>query len=295
MTNAAAAVAGAAGRGLVSLHGIACRRPASGGCRLAHDRAPRPLHSSGRRRATRTGCRTSSRSTARTCGSSKVRPSAGRARAAPSTATGKKHPFFDSQGGSWGIDDVHPAAWDPARSADADGRGRHRHPGASTRTRSGSAGRTSSTTSKDRTLLRLCVEIYNDAMAEMQEQSGNRLLPMPIMPAWDIDECVREAQRCAAHGLSGREHDGRSAGLRIARSRRPGVGSVLGSVRRPGPSGALPHRCQPDVAGLLRHHLLAEPGRLRQARHRRRVAVPEQLADAHQQRVLRACSTGTRT
>ena len=26
---------------------------------------------------------------------------------------GKKHPFRDSQGGSWGIGDVHPAAWDP--------------------------------------------------------------------------------------------------------------------------------------------------------------------------------------
>ena len=26
---------------------------------------------------------------------------------------GKKHPFHDSQGGSWGIEDVHPAAWDP--------------------------------------------------------------------------------------------------------------------------------------------------------------------------------------
>src|SRR6266700_4548161 len=25
---------------------------------------------------------------------------------------GKKHAFRDSQGGSWGIDDVHPAAWD---------------------------------------------------------------------------------------------------------------------------------------------------------------------------------------
>ena len=27
---------------------------------------------------------------------------------------GKKHPWTDSQGGSWGIDDVHRSAWDPA-------------------------------------------------------------------------------------------------------------------------------------------------------------------------------------
>ena len=40
-------------------------------------------------------------------------------------------------------------------------------------------------------------------MAEVQEESGNRLLPMPIMPAWDIDDCVREAQRCAAMGYRG--------------------------------------------------------------------------------------------
>src|SRR5258706_13491492 len=26
---------------------------------------------------------------------------------------GNKHPFHESQGGSWGIGDVHPAAWDP--------------------------------------------------------------------------------------------------------------------------------------------------------------------------------------
>ena len=32
---------------------------------------------------------------------------------------------------------------------------------------------------------------------------ANRLLPMPIMPAWDIEACVREAQRCAAMGYRG--------------------------------------------------------------------------------------------
>ena len=70
---------------------------------------------------------------------------------------------------------------------------------------------------EDPTLLRLCVELYNDAMAEVQEESGNRLLPMPIMPAWDIEACVREAQRCADDGLPGRQHDGRPPGLGLAR------------------------------------------------------------------------------
>jgi uncharacterized protein len=56
---------------------------------------------------------------------------------------------------------------------------------------------------EDKTLVRLCVEVYNDAMAEVQAESGNRLLPMPIMPAWDIAACVREAQRCAGMGYRG--------------------------------------------------------------------------------------------
>ena len=40
----------------------------------------------------------------------------------------------------------------------------------------------------DPVITRLAIEIYNDAMAEIQADSGNRLLPMPLMPAWNIDE-----------------------------------------------------------------------------------------------------------
>ena len=36
---------------------------------------------------------------------------------------------------------------------------------------------------KDHALRRMCVEIYNDAAAEIQSESGNRLLPMPVLPA----------------------------------------------------------------------------------------------------------------
>jgi predicted TIM-barrel fold metal-dependent hydrolase len=49
----------------------------------------------------------------------------------------------------------------------------------------------------------LCIEMYNDSNAEMQEASRNRLLPMAVLPAWDIDACVREAQRCAAMDMRG--------------------------------------------------------------------------------------------
>ena len=48
-----------------------------------------------------------------------------------------------------------------------------------------------------------CVQIYNDAMAELQEESGQRLFPMALLPWWDVTEAVRETERCAAMGLRG--------------------------------------------------------------------------------------------
>lgn len=56
----------------------------------------------------------------------------------------------------------------------------------------------------DDTELRLdCVRIYNDAMAEFQETSGQRIFPMALMPWWDIQASVDETRRCAAMGLRG--------------------------------------------------------------------------------------------
>jgi len=55
----------------------------------------------------------------------------------------------------------------------------------------------------DAALSRLTVEIYNDGMAEIQADSGNRLLPLPLMPAWDVDACVAEAKRVASLGARG--------------------------------------------------------------------------------------------
>jgi uncharacterized protein len=48
-----------------------------------------------------------------------------------------------------------------------------------------------------------CVEIYNDAMAEMQRESGQRLLPMALLPWWNVQEAVVETERCHALGLRG--------------------------------------------------------------------------------------------
>ena len=56
---------------------------------------------------------------------------------------------------------------------------------------------------KDDELRRLCASIYNEGMIEIQEISGGRLLPMALLPWWDIDGSVAEAHRAAASGFHG--------------------------------------------------------------------------------------------
>ncbi|HTR70410.1 MAG TPA: amidohydrolase family protein [Mycobacteriales bacterium] len=113
---------------------------------------------------------------------------------------GNKFPFEECKLN--GIDWVHPAAWDPkTRLALMDECGVYAqvlYPNAI-----GIGGQAIAGNVDDPTLRRLCVEIYNDYMAEVQADSGNRFLPMPVLPAWDIDECVREAQRVAGLGMRG--------------------------------------------------------------------------------------------
>jgi predicted TIM-barrel fold metal-dependent hydrolase len=61
----------------------------------------------------------------------------------------------------------------------------------------------SAKTPVDPELRLISTQIYNDAMAEMQAQSGNRLLPMALLPWWDIKLAVAEAERCMAMGMRG--------------------------------------------------------------------------------------------
>jgi len=56
---------------------------------------------------------------------------------------------------------------------------------------------------EDDALCRLVIQLYNDRMAEIQAESGNRLLGLPLMPAWDIDTCIAEAKRVGALGARG--------------------------------------------------------------------------------------------
>ncbi len=102
----------------------------------------------------------------------------------------------------WTLDRIHVAAYDPvARLEVMDDSGiwaQVTFPNAI-----GLGGQGLSSKVDDERLRRVCIEIYNDAMAEVQQESGNRLLPMPVLPAWEVDAAVREAERVAALGLRG--------------------------------------------------------------------------------------------
>ncbi len=113
---------------------------------------------------------------------------------------GVKHPFQESMV-EWDFEMAHTGAWDiDARIAVLDNMGiQHQvlYPNAL-----GLGGQALADV-KDRVLRNLCVEIFNDSRAEIQSRTNNRLLPMPILPSWDIDACVREVQRISDMGLRG--------------------------------------------------------------------------------------------
>jgi uncharacterized protein len=102
---------------------------------------------------------------------------------------------------SWGIEDVHAGAYSiPDRLAMMDEQGiwaQIVYPNTV-----GFGGQRFGLVA-DPALRQLAVEIYNDAMAEIQEESGGRLLPMGILPYWDIELAVREIDRVQRRGLHG--------------------------------------------------------------------------------------------
>jgi predicted TIM-barrel fold metal-dependent hydrolase len=101
----------------------------------------------------------------------------------------------------WAIDDIHPGAYDPvARLEVLDRFGIDAQvifPNTL------GLGGQDYAFIEDEAIRLVTIELYNDIQAEIQEKSGNRLLPLPLMPAWDVDLCVREAKRVAALGARG--------------------------------------------------------------------------------------------
>ena len=57
--------------------------------------------------------------------------------------------------------------------------------------------------SPDDALRLISVEIYNDALAEFQADTNQRVFGMALLPWWDLDAAVREIERAHAIGLRG--------------------------------------------------------------------------------------------
>ena len=55
----------------------------------------------------------------------------------------------------------------------------------------------------DEELRLVSVQIFNDAMAEIQAESGQRIFPMALIPWWDVDLSVKEIERSHRLGLKG--------------------------------------------------------------------------------------------
>ena len=204
---------------------------------------------------------------------------------------GVKHPVRDSQGGSWGIADVHPAAWDPAERLEL-----MDELGIDTQVLYPNAigiGGQNLVNSVGRSVLRLCVELYNDAMAEVQEPRATGSCRCRSCRRGTSPPACARPRRCAAMGYRGvnMTADPQDSGS-------PDLGDPAWDPFWEVCAGRqLPvhfHIGASQTSLLLRHHVLAEPGRLREAGDRRSAAVPEQLPCCSTART-RGCSTATPT
>ena len=93
--------------------------------------------------------------------------------------------------------EMHQGAWDVAtRVKTMDEEGIY----ATTAFANGGVGDRTAGDPKDRLEL---MKLYNTTMMDVQAESGNRILPMPVLPVWDIGETVKEMQRLTDLGVRG--------------------------------------------------------------------------------------------
>jgi predicted TIM-barrel fold metal-dependent hydrolase len=102
----------------------------------------------------------------------------------------------------WGIDDVITAAYDvTARLELMDRLGIWAHIVFPNNV--GLGGERFGNLVPDEELRLMCVMLFNDAMAELQDSSGGRLYPMAVLPSWNVELAVREVERVHSMGLRG--------------------------------------------------------------------------------------------
>jgi predicted TIM-barrel fold metal-dependent hydrolase len=114
----------------------------------------------------------------------------------------QKMTLVDVFSGTRSVDEYHPAAFDPAARLELLDRagiwGQVVFPNAL-----GIGGDKLAEAVPDEEHRLLLLQMFNDYNAEVQADSGDRLLPLAVMPAWNVDACAAEAERAAALGLRG--------------------------------------------------------------------------------------------
>ena len=107
---------------------------------------------------------------------------------------------WDIQNGTMPIHEIHPASYDTkARLALMDDMGVWAHVIYPNVTGFGAH----KLMSIDRDLALLILSVYNDACAEMQTESGERLFPQALIPFWDMELALKELERIHSLGLRG--------------------------------------------------------------------------------------------
>ena len=221
-------------------------------------------------------------STAGPCGSSTVSSSASPAAAGSSTATAARAAPLEALF-EWTTGPGPPAGFRHQGAHRGDGRVRHLRPGLFPNS-IGLGGQGISNIVKDPVLRLLCVQIYNDAMAEVQAESGGRFLPDAGAAGLGHRRVRAEAKRVAAMDLRGvnMTSDPKDLGVPTwptGRGTRCGRSAPTSTCPVHFHIGASLHRHD-----LLRQLLLGVPARGHQAGHRRVDAVHQQRPRRHQHR-----------
>ena len=84
----------------------------------------------------------------------------------------------------------------------------------------------------DPALRLMAMQIFNDAMGEMQASSGDRIFPMAMLPWWDLGETLTEVERCLKMGMRGINWNPDTHSPRSAVDRRPALDAAVGILRR---------------------------------------------------------------
>ena len=108
------------------------------------------------------------------------------------------------------VTEMHPGAWQvPDRVKTLDEEGIY----ATIAFTNGGLGDRIAGDPKDRLEL---LKLYNTTMLDVQKESGNRILPMAVLPVWDIDETVKEMKRLTdldVRGYSVQDHPEKLEGI----------------------------------------------------------------------------------